>query len=140
MTFLVAYVVQKDQMPYSLQSLNFLEGATLISCILVLNSGMLFYQSQFGERGTNILGILVVLLIVGTSFTIIFVLLNHFKFAYSAYIKRGREAVAELRKRSKENLTYLTKDFILTQFIAMLYLIRMLQFRTKMRKLSLEKR
>lgn len=48
-------VLHKDRMPYTIRSLNFLEGTCLLSSIFILNAGILFYQSEFDQLQQNIL-------------------------------------------------------------------------------------
>lgn len=92
------YALQKDQLPYSMHSLNFLESTTLLAAAYALLGGTLFYQSEFGELGMNILGICVILIVFVTGLMVIFMLLYHFRFAYAAYRNKAKKIVNNVKK------------------------------------------
>lgn len=81
----LAYVVQRNMMPYSEKSLNFLESSTIVSSILVLMGGLLFFNGVLYNQQLDSLGIILVILIVISTLGLIYMLGKHFFSLYKKY-------------------------------------------------------
>lgn len=79
MLLVAAYALQKDKVPYNKPALNALEAMSTMASVYALLGGTLFYQSEFDEIGTNVLGVFVLLIIISTGLVIFFVILLNFQ-------------------------------------------------------------
>lgn len=81
----LAYVIQRNMMPYSAKSLNFLESSTIVSSILVLMGGLLFFNGVLYNQQLDSLGIILIILIVISILVITSMLGKHLISLYKNY-------------------------------------------------------
>jgi hypothetical protein len=86
MVLVMSLVLHTAKQPYAIPSLNILESATLLSSILVLVAGIMFYVNEFKEPSeTAALGFAVVVVIAACVLYVAFALLAHLRFLYIDY-------------------------------------------------------
>lgn len=73
-----AFLLHRNHQPYNARSLNFLESSTIISAILVLLSGLLFFNGVFYGQNIDVLGVLVIMIVCWSLLLVSWMLVTHF--------------------------------------------------------------
>jgi hypothetical protein len=72
-----AYLLHRNHQPYNARSLNFLESSTIISSILVLLSGLLFFNGVFYGQNIDVLGSMVIVIVCWSLLLVSWMLVRH---------------------------------------------------------------
>lgn len=92
--------------PYSMKSLNFLEGVTMLSSLMVLSCGIMFLVNDFKTQGEiNILGYFVLAIILLSSLLIVLMLINHMKSLYDKFmLERAQTRLQKHQRQQREKM------------------------------------